>query len=131
VSFKPPFHSELFFVHLNKKQNSRDSIKHYKSVSKETLIYTVAQISKLTDIMLKANTVSDFSKAMVLHENLISKLIKTPTIKEQLFSDYPKTIKSLGGWGGDFIMVVGKKEDKSYFKEKGYHTIVDYVDMIA
>ncbi|GIR81655.1 MAG: hypothetical protein CM15mP83_3810 [Flavobacteriaceae bacterium] len=29
VSFHPPFHQHLFFVYMNKKQNSRASIRHY------------------------------------------------------------------------------------------------------
>lgn len=131
VSFKPSFHKELFFVHLNKKQNSRDSIKHYRSVPKDTLRNVLSKISKLTERVLTANSVQEFSDTLNKHETIISQLIKTPTIKEQLFSDYPKTIKSLGGWGGDFVLVVGNPEDKIYFKEKGYHTILSFAEMIA
>jgi hypothetical protein len=63
------------------------------------------------------------------HEHIISTIIKTPTIKEQIFSDYPRSIKSLGGWGGDFILAVGGAKEKEYFKDKGFSTIVSYTKL--
>ena len=64
------------------------------------------------------------------HEILISETIQVPTIKAQLFSDYPKSIKSLGAWGGDFIMVTAAPNDLDYFKNMGYTTIVPFTEMI-
>ena len=39
-------------------------------------------------------------------------------------------IKSLGSWGGDFILVSGEKQDLSYFKQKGYDTIFNFEDLV-
>ncbi len=39
-------------------------------------------------------------------------------------------IKSLGAWGGDFVLAISKENPTTYFKEKGYNTIVPYKDMI-
>ena len=51
-------------------------------------------------------------------------------IKQKLFSDFPGGIKSLGAWGGDFILATGTKETMEYFKEKGYATVISFQDMV-
>ncbi|MFT6748973.1 MAG: hypothetical protein ACJAQ1_000901, partial [Flavobacterium sp.] len=38
--------------------------------------------------------------------------------------------KSLGAWGGDFVMIISENNPKSYFKAKGYETILTYNEMI-
>ena len=40
------------------------------------------------------------------------------------------TIKSLGAWGGDFVLATGDEEAQKYFKRKGYKTIIPFQDMI-
>ena len=54
----------------------------------------------------------------------MSEVLETTTIKEQLFSDFNGVIKSLGAWGGDFIMVLSKDDPKKYFIEKGYAVVL-------
>ena len=71
-----------------------------------------------------------FETLIFRHEEILSKLINLPTIKSTIFSDYSGAIKSLGAWGGDFILVTGSPNDMNYFKEKGYQTIIAYCDMI-
>jgi len=46
------------------------------------------------------------------------------------FSDYSGSIKSLGGWGGDFVLATGSDQDMNYFRNKGYHTIIPFEQMI-
>ncbi len=131
VEFNPGFDDQLFFVHLNRKQNSRESISHYKNISikeKEQLITSFSQLT--LDCIKSQNDISQFEDILKEHEAKLSRILKTPTIKSTLFSDYPKAIKSLGGWGGDFILVIGTLEDISYFKNKDYHTIVPYTTML-
>ena len=67
---------------------------------------------------------------LAIHETIISKLINQKPIKDRLFSDYNGSIKSLGAWGGDFILVTSKDNPKSYFKNKGYKTIIPYKELI-
>ena len=130
VTFQPSFQDELFFVYLNQKQNSRDSIKHYRNTSTTELASHIKHISRLTENILKSTTISDFESLIKSHEQVISAIIKTPPIAAQLFPDYPRAIKSLGGWGGDFVLAVGTPKDIHYFKQKGYDTIIPYSNMI-
>ncbi len=130
VSFDPVFKDELFFVHLNRKQNSRDSIAHYKKQPKAELGSEIKKISGLTSQIITCESIDEFKLLLEIHETIISKLINTPKVKTELFSDFSGAIKSLGGWGGDFILATGTKLEMNYFKEKGYHTIVPFSEMV-
>lgn len=128
-NFNPPFQDQLFFVHLNQKKNSRDAIAQYKNQPKDELSEAIKAITQITDTVIDCEDIISFQKLLNEHEKIISSLIKIPPIKAQLFSDYPNTIKSLGGWGGDFIMAIGEEEDKNYFRKKGFQTVVAYSEM--
>ena len=47
-------------------------------------------------------------------------------MKEKFFSDFQGSIKSLGAWGGDFILATGNKSTKKYFLDKGFKTIIPF-----
>lgn len=129
VNFNPDFKDQLFFIYLNKKQNSRDAIQKYygEIIDRKKLSKTISQI---TSRMITTTSIDDFESLMTRHEYLISDALKTPTIKTKLFSDYPRAIKSLGAWGGDFILAAGDEGSMAYFKQKGYSTIIPYSEMI-
>lgn len=129
ITPRVPFSDQLYFVYLNQKKNSRDAIAAYRKqeVDKTSLI---AEITKITKSLYRATSLKEFETLVNLHEEKLSTALKLPTIKETLFKDYPGSIKSLGGWGGDFVMVTGKENTHTYFKEKGYTTILPYLDMV-
>lgn len=129
INFKPSFSDELFFVHLNKKQNSREGIAHYKKHKKEAKTL-IPEINILTQEFLKANTSKDLDKVIIEHEQIISSITKQDTVKKRLFSDYFGEVKSLGAWGGDFILVTGNDDTVNYFQQKGFNTILSYKEMI-
>ncbi|MFT5436039.1 MAG: mevalonate kinase [Ulvibacter sp.] len=122
------FTDQLFFVHLNQKQNSKEGIKQYRKVS--ISIIELSKVSAITHSLLACETLEAFEKLIEKHELLISEIIQTPTIKTQLFSDYQRSIKSLGAWGGDFILVTATPKDLDYFKNMGYNTIIPFAEMI-
>ncbi|MCB0462573.1 MAG: GHMP kinase [Flavobacteriaceae bacterium] len=129
VDFNPSFKEELFFVHLNQKQNSREGIDLYNS-NKNNLAAAISEINAITDTVINCDTVSEFEILITKHEQLISNLINLPTIKSSLFPDYSRAIKSLGAWGGDFVLATGNFNEMDYFKQKGFHTIIPYHKMI-
>ncbi len=130
AGFNPVFKENLFFIHLNRKQNSRASIKHYKQQSKEFLEETVAKISAITSRFISCESLEEFNLLIEIHETLISKIVNIPKIKSELFPDYHGSIKSLGGWGGDFILATGGEKEQAYFRKKGFDTIIPYSNMI-
>lgn len=129
VVFAPHFKNQLFFVHLNQKQNSRESIAHYRKVDKKQRETVINHISALTAEFISCRELSTFQHLIDTHERLISEVTQLVPVKEKHFADFPNAIKSLGGWGGDFIMAVGTESEKNYFREKGFSTILDYSDL--
>lgn len=128
--FNPSFSDRLFFVYLNRKQNSREAIAHYRNQPKENIQELTEKISGITEQVIQSDNLEEFKLLLEAHEMLISKAINLPRIKTQLFQDYPELIKSLGGWGGDFILATGDEKEKDYFRNKGYKTIFEYSDLI-
>ena len=129
IAFDPSFKDHLYFVHLNKKQNSREGIAEYqkKDFDKANVIHG---ISEITQEMVLCNDLSHFESLITKHEALLSHALNIPTVKESYFPDYYGCIKSLGAWGGDFILATGKEKTPKYFKEKGYTTIIPYSEMV-
>ncbi len=130
VAFNPDFKENLFFVHLNKKQDSKKGIAKYRESGKD-FQKEIERISAISDQFLQVKTIIDFNQLIAEHEQIISSIIKLPPVKEQLFEAYTLgEIKSLGAWGGDFILATGTAETPSYFKKKGYQTILSYSEMV-
>lgn len=129
VPFNPPFEEHLYFIHLNQKQNSRDAIAHYRKQEKSKLTSAIQKVSNITQELITCTNLSDFKELIDHHEQILSNLLNIPTIKSQLFNEYSGSIKSLGGWGGDFILVTGSEEEITYFKNKGYHTCIPFKEM--
>jgi mevalonate kinase len=123
------FKDQLFFVHLNHKQDSKKGIERYRS-KKGINKATIKEISAITLEAVRCSTLLEFEVLMRRHEAMVSELIGLPSIKDEQFSDYSGMIKSLGAWGGDFVLVSGSKSDMAYFEQKGFHTILPFSEMI-
>ena len=128
VTFNPPFKNELIFIHLNQKQDSREGIRFYKSKKKSPEL--VNEFSDITKKILLCSELQNFSELMMVHEQKISDFLEIPTVKERLFSDCPCFVKSLGAWGGDFVMSAKFGDYKDYFWEKGFTSIFEWQDII-
>ena len=129
VDFNPEFASKLYFVYLNKKQSSKAAIQSYYQ-KRKTITDTVAAVDHLTKQILKAETAAAFAILLEKHESILSKTLELPTVKSALFPDFKGTIKSLGGWGGDFVLVVSEENPTAYFQDNGYETVIPYSQMI-
>lgn len=129
IDFNPDFKNQLYFVYLNKKQNSRDGIASYK-LNKGNIDSAISEINNITSKIIEVSTLSNFESLITQHEIIISKIIKIKPIKDLLFNDFRGSIKSLGAWGGDFILVTSEENPAAYFKNKGYNTIIPFIDMV-
>jgi len=129
VDFTPSFSDQLFFVHLNKKQDSKAGIARFKE-KREKINNEIQLVSEISKQLIQEQKLLEFEKLIQEHEKIISSIIELPTVKERLFPDYFGTLKSLGAWGGDFILATGNKDSSQYFIDKGYTTILSYSDMV-
>lgn len=130
VTFEPGFTENLFFVYLDKKQSSKSAIDSYYNNKNEDLAENITVIDSLTQEVLHSKTLREFASALEEHEAKMSNILEMRTIKESLFPDFKGVIKSLGAWGGDFVLVIAKENPTDYFKERDFKTIVSYKDMI-
>lgn len=129
ISFNPAFKEQIYFVYLNQKQSSKSAITTYLTQRHKSLaIYS--KINTITQEVVQCTSLDAFAQLMEYHEILMSEVLETTTIKEQLFSDFKGVIKSLGAWGGDFIMVLSKDDPKQYFTEKGYAVVLKYDEVV-
>lgn len=129
IDFDPDFKDSIYFIHLNKKQNSREGISKYRDLggSKKDEILRVTQIS---EAIATCSSLDMFEKLITEHEHIIGKLLGLTPVKEQLFPDFNGCMKSLGAWGGDFILATSKNDPTPYFQSKGYETVLPYTDLI-
>lgn len=130
IDFNPDFSDELFFVYLNEKKNSREAIQHYQALETQAKQDAIKKINAISEQILSAElSFVEFESLMTQHETILSEVLQVPSIKQQLFSDYPRAIKSLGAWGGDFILATGNQY-QNYFREKGYTTVVPFKEIV-
>lgn len=129
VNFNPDFTEHLYFVYLNRKQNSKQAVSHYvnKIVDFEKII---PKINEITEELIQTQDITDFKQLLEKHEMILSAVLETNTVKKSLFSDFNGTIKSLGAWGGDFVLVVSLENPAEYFFQKGFETVIPYKEMI-
>lgn len=133
IYFNPPFKENLFFVYQGKKQNSREAIKEYnKKRPIDPLM--LSKMTELTQSFISAKTLGEFQSLMDQHEEILGKTLQMPMVKEERFSDFNGSIKSLGAWGGDFVLVATElklQEVKAYFQMRGLDTVYRYSDLIS
>lgn len=117
-----------FFIHLNQKQKSDLEVAKFKLNSTISEVQ-IEEISNLTENILQLKNERQLQNWIRDHEILMTKILGQSRIQDRLFPDFEGQLKSLGAWGGDFIMASGINI-KSYFASKGFHTIIPFYEMI-
>ncbi|QOW10862.1 30S ribosomal protein S6 [Kaistella flava (ex Peng et al. 2021)] len=128
IDFNPSYTKDLIFIHLNQKQNSREGINLYRSKEKSPEL--IEEFSGITRRVLEVQNLECFSELMTLHENKLSDFLGIETVKEKHFENCPSFVKSLGAWGGDFVMSSKFSGYEDYFSGKGFSTVFTYQDLI-
>ena len=132
IPYYPTFTNQLYFVYLETKQDSRAGIARYKQMVSHPDEW-VDRISALTMAMVQARDLIDFEQCILSHEQIVAQALQLPRAQEYLFPDYWGQIKSLGAWGGDFILATSHKsvqETQRYFKQKGYSVVLSYDELL-
>ncbi|WP_299111072.1 GYDIA family GHMP kinase [uncultured Winogradskyella sp.] len=131
VTFNPSFKEHLYFVYLNQKQDSREGMSSYTlNTYDKDKVALGKPITAITEQIINCETLSEFNSLIVKHENLVSEIIKLEPVKSSLFKDFDGAVKSLGAWGGDFVLATSKTNPVDYFKSKGYETVIPYNEMV-
>jgi len=132
VSFNPSFIENLYFIYLgNPTPAAEREVHDFSQV--EGLNSIIADISMLTKELLTTQNLKMFEKILVAHEEIIATHLGKTKVKDTHFSDYWGVVKSLGAWGGNFVLVTtdrSHEETREYFMNKGYSTILPYEELI-
>ena len=133
VEFKPPFADRLYFVYQGKKQHSSNEVKafnrHWEQADLTTEMQTVSELSR---VLPTVTYFEDFCTLLQVHETLLARCLDREPIQQQ-FSGFNGVIKSLGAWGGDFVLAATEMPFEAvvdYFKNQGLTTIFKYQDLI-
>ncbi|MDZ7845715.1 MAG: GYDIA family GHMP kinase [Owenweeksia sp.] len=122
----PACYYDSFFVYLGQKQHSQREVKKFNQL--KVSAHQQSAIANLTHAFLKVNNAKELGNLMEEHEDIMSGVLQRPAVKESLFSDFKGAVKSLGAWGGDFVMALGK-DAPSYFQNKGYPEVFTFRQM--
>jgi mevalonate kinase len=123
----------LYFIYTGQKQNSKQAIENYRlrDIDQDQIRQSIEDINAQ---LLAPSTSSDlWIEQLTEHENLISASLNIPKISETLMKDIPYFTKSLGAWGGDFVMCVTEQNEdqvKKTFESKGFKTFFNFNELI-
>lgn len=133
VVFNPPFADHLFFVYQGQKQSSSKEIKAFLAkVHPDDLQKDIEAVSEISRAVPKCQNIGEFSMLMQCHERIIARCICQEPVQKR-FPDFEGTLKSLGAWGGDFILAATEWDESqvnAYFKTKGLGVIFGYKDIV-
>jgi len=137
TTWNPSFKSQLFFIYLGNKLVTEYEVERFqerrKKFSDEKMLAACDRISVLTKLILECSDQLLFNSYLVEHEKIIGEMIDKVPLKELYFSDFKGEMKSLGAWGGDFMLVssfLNREETKKYFISKGLVHILDFDQLI-
>ncbi len=133
VDLSNVWHKNAFFVHLNKKQNTSEALLHFEEKRSKIKSSTITEISQIGQTIGSAKKLDELNELIANHERIISEILNMPTVKSTHFSDFEGEVKSLGAWGGDFVMAttkMNKKEAQAYFNNKGFKTLLSWDEMM-
>lgn len=134
AAFDPPFAAHLQFVYLGQKQDSREGIRRYRERAGQAGQDWLDAVSGIAAECMAATQLVAFESALRKHERLIGDVLGLPPVQSMLFPDYWGTVKSLGAWGGDFVLAAaaGSPEDtRAYFQQKGLGVALSYEELIG
>ena len=133
IDFNPSFAEHLFFIYQGQKQSSSKEIKAFLAKSNPIdLQKDIEAVSKISRAVPKCQSLEEFAMLMQCHERIISRCIGQEPVQKR-FPDFEGVLKSLGAWGGDFILAAtrwGENQVKEYFKGKGLEVVFGYKEIV-
>jgi mevalonate kinase len=132
VPFHPPFSNQIYFAWLGNKQSTAKHLDQLPA-SFNPDYEDIRHFSMLTRKMIEATDLHSFRELMEEHEAVLSKKLGMERISSSRFKGCPGTVKSLGAWGGDFVMIATdstQKELFDYLYERDINVIFSYADII-
>ena len=133
IDFNPSFAEHLFFIYQGQKQSSSKEIKAFlEKTNPIDLQKDIEAVSEISRAVPKCQSLEEFAMLMQCHERIIARCIGQEPVQKH-FPDFEGVLKSLGAWGGDFILAAtrwGENQVKEYFKGKGLEVVFGYKEIV-
>ena len=133
IDFNPPFAEHLFFIYQGQKQSSSKEIKAFLAQANPIDLHKdIESVSEISRAVPKCESLDEFAMLMQCHERIISRCIGQEPVQKR-FPDFEGVLKSLGAWGGDFILAATEwteNQVREYFKGKGLEVVFGYNDLV-
>jgi len=133
IDFHPSFADHLFFIYQGKKQSSSKEIKAFlEKTNPIDLQKDIEAVSEISRAVPKCESLDEFGLLMQCHERIIARCIGQEPVQKR-FPDFEGVLKSLGAWGGDFILAATEwpeNQVRAYFKGKCLEVIFKYDDLV-
>ncbi len=128
VMFNPPFGENLFFAYTGKKQNSAISVEKYLS-AKQPGDRNLKKVSRISEELINVTDIEWFNELLKEHDAILSQLLGEVPVNDSIFKGFPGYVKSLGAWGGDFVMITWQEDAGKLFsllEQKGMDIVFPY-----
>ena len=129
IIFHPTFAEHLFFIYQGQKQSSSKEIKAFlEKANPIDLQNDIDAVSEISRAVPRCESLDEFAMLMQCHERIIARCIGQQPVQKR-FPDFEGVLKSLGAWGGDFILAATPWDEgqvRTYFKKMGLKVVFKY-----
>ena len=133
IDCNPPFADHLFFIYQGQKQSSSKEIKAFLAKANPVdLQKDIEAVSEISRAVPKCENLDEFGMLMQCHERIIARCIGQEPVQKR-FPDFEGVLKSLGAWGGDFILATTEWNDnqvRDYFKKHDLEVVFGYNNLV-
>ena len=133
IDFQLSFTDHLFFVYQGQKQSSSKEIKAFlEKANPIDLQKDVEAVSEISRAVPKCKSLDEFGMLMQCHERIIARCIGQEPVQKR-FPDFEGVLKSLGAWGGDFILAATEwpeNQVRDYFKAQSLEVVFGFNDIV-
>ena len=132
IDFSLPFKDHIYFIYTGRKQRSYGEVKRFLD-KPDQHSHLFGIIHNMNNRIIHSRSLKEFEKTLQEHEQIMAGVLEEKTVKEKYFRDFPGTIKSLGAWGGDFILATwegNRDELRQYFAPYGMDIIFSWDELI-
>ena len=123
----PKVLQSVVFVYRGEKQQTDSSLQLVDS--KPFSLVQCEEISQLSEAFLRADSLDELESIIEQHELLIANHLGLERAIEGPFQGIHGQAKSLGGWGGDFVMLTRFEENRQWLDSNGFNTIIPFETM--
>ncbi|MFO7864580.1 MAG: GYDIA family GHMP kinase [Salinivirgaceae bacterium] len=130
IEYRPTFERNMWFIFQENKINTAEAIRGFRQRKIDR--NDINRINRISESWISAGTIEDIMELMKEHEEIMSHILDIPPIQKQ-FPDFNGQLKSLGAWGGDFMLAVSELSGADiidYFAGKDRPTMFNWTEIV-